>query len=92
MITEWLLNLAAGFVAWLATLFPEWEGFESTFGQFAGFLSELMGAFVGLGVWVPWAVIAACVGVQITAWLLSLSGKTLRAVAAHIPFFGGAGD
>jgi hypothetical protein len=84
------MNLAASFVVWLGGLFPDWED-PQVFNDLSGFLTTLVAAFAGLGIWVPWAVIGLCVGVQVSAWGLSLSGKTVRALASHIPFFGGSG-
>lgn len=90
MITEWLLGLGATILAWVGSLFPAWTP-PPEFTGLGGMISQLMGWFVGLGVWVPWGVLGACVGIQLAAWAIALSAKTVRAAVAHIPFVGGHG-
>lgn len=90
MITEFFLNLAAGIVSWIASLFPAWTP-PAEFTQLSGMVSTVMGWFVGLGVWVPWSVISTCAAVQLAVWAIALGVKTVRAAAAHIPLFGGSG-
>jgi hypothetical protein len=91
LIVEWFMQLSAGFVAWLASLFGEWEEADA-FDSVAGFVAELFGWFVGLGVWVNWGVLSVCIALQLTVTLTAFSIKLLRGVAAHIPLFGGSGD
>jgi hypothetical protein len=90
MISEWFLNMTATFVAWLGSLFPEWED-STAFDSVAGLVSELFGWFVGLGVWVDWGVLSVCVALQLSVTLAAFSIKVLRGVASHIPLFGGSG-
>lgn len=91
MITEYLITLATSFVGWVAGLFPAFEN-PTVLDQFAGFVTTAMGWFVGLGVWVDWGVLSACVAAQMLVTLAVFSAKGLRAALAHIPLFGGAGD
>lgn len=91
MISEWFLGLALGAVGWLAGLFGEWEP-PAELTDMATQAQVLVGQFASLGVWVPWGVIAACVGASVTTWAIVLGIKTVRAAAAHIPAIGGSGD
>jgi hypothetical protein len=90
VISEWFLQMGATILAWVGSLFPAWTP-PAEFTQMGGLVSQAMGWFVGLGVWVPWSVLTACVTVQLAAWALTLSAKTVRAAVAHIPFVGGHG-
>ncbi len=91
MISEWFLNLAAGFVGWLAGLFGEWTP-PAELTDMAGSAGYLMGQFASLGVWVNWPVVIGCVTASVGVWAVVVGIKLVRAVAAHIPLFGGAGD
>lgn len=91
MISEFFLNLAVGFVGWLAGLFGEWDPPAELTGM-ATAAQSLVTQFASLGVWVPWGVIAACVGAAVASWAIVLGIKTIRAAAAHIPGVGGSGD
>ena len=90
MISEWFMQLATGFMSWVASLFPAWTP-PAEFTQLSGMVSTVMGWFVGLGVWVPWSLIGACVGIQLAAWAIALGVKAIRAAASHVPFVGGHG-
>lgn len=91
MISEWFLNLAAGFVQWLAGLFGEWTPPEQL-TDMAGSAGYLVGQFASLGVWVEWPVLIGCVAVSVGVWAVVVGIKLLRAVVAHIPAIGGSGD
>jgi hypothetical protein len=91
VISEWFVTLFQGLIAWVGDLFPSWDPPAAMLGL-ASTMQGLMDAFVGLGVWVDWGVLSTCVGIQVSTWLIVLGIKLIRAVVAHIPEFGGAGD
>lgn len=91
MISEFFLTLAAGFVSWLGSLFGEWEPPPELVDMATG-ANDLVMQFASLGVWVDWGVIAGCVAASVATWAIVLGIKVLRALAAHIPVIGGAGD
>lgn len=91
MITEFFLNLAAGFVGWLAGLFGNWQPPQMLLDM-ADTVGFIVGMFADLGVWVDWVVLGACVAAAVASWALVLGIKMVRALAAHIPAFGGSGD
>jgi len=91
MIVEWFISIGVNMSAWFSSLFP--DDFEVP-PFFAGFDDQLNSVFSnvdGMGVWADWLYILAVVGVVILVWGIGLLVKLARAIAAHIPFFGGAG-
>lgn len=91
MIVEWFLGLAGGFVEWLASLFGPWEPPAGLMGAVDG-VASLLASMAGFGVWVDFGVLSMCVGISVASWLAVLGIKLVRAVLAHVPMFGGAGD
>lgn len=91
MISEWFLGLMAGFVGMLGDAFGEWDPPSQLTDGAAG-VNGLLQSFNGMGVWVDWTVLGGCVAVQISVWLGVLLIKLVRAIAAHVPQFGGGGD
>lgn len=89
MIIEWLVTVAASISAWFASLFPTWA--PGTL-DFTDAMITLAGAVAGMGVWMPLGVLAVCVGVVCVAWVVMVGIKLVRAIVAHIPGIGGAGD
>lgn len=90
MIIEWLLGIGATVSNWFASLFPVWEPpeFLATFDDIVNDVLQNVG---GIGVWADWVFILVVVGAVVSVWLIALGIKVIRAIAAHIPFFGGAG-
>lgn len=91
MIVEWLIGLGAIVSDWFASLFPtDWEippflaGLDET-------VNDILANLSGVGVWADWVYIIGVVGVVLALWATALLIKVARAVAAHVPFFGGAG-
>lgn len=89
MIDEFLVGVACKFIIWVASLFPDWS--VPSLDPSAGF-QKIVEQVQSLGVWVPFGVLTTCVAVVVAAWLVTLSIKTVRAIIAHIPEIGGAGD
>lgn len=91
MISEFFLTLAAGFVSWLAGLFGEWQP-PAELQDMADSAGYLVTQFASLGVWVNWPVLIGCVAASVGVWAVVVGIKLIRAVVAHFPMIGGAGD
>lgn len=89
MIVEWWIGVVSSFVDWVASLFPTWSAPDLDPSSGIG---QVVSAGASLGNWVPWTVLLFCVGVVVAAWLVTLGIKIVRALIAHVPEFGGAGD
>lgn len=90
MITEWLLGLGAGMAEWFATLIPPLDlPAEITDGSA---FDTVAGIFAGMGVWVEWSVLILVSGAVLASWISGYAARAIRAIAAHVPFLGGAGD
>lgn len=91
MIIEWLVGVAMGIATWFTGLFAtDWEvptflsGLDNT-------LNSVFANISGVSVWADWGFIIAVVLVVVSTWAVGLSVKVVRAIASHIPFFGGSG-
>lgn len=91
MIVEFFLGIAQWFVEWIASLFGEWTPPAELLDATSG-VSAVLGGIAGMGVWIEWTVLGACVAVQVGVWAVVLGIKLVRALLAHVPLFGGAGD
>lgn len=88
MIVDWLLSLMVGMVGWITDLMT-WEGAQPR-DVFADF-EFMVRQFGSVGVWVDWASFSAAIAISIGVWLVCAGVKLVRAIAAHVPQFGGAG-
>lgn len=92
MITEWFIQRWQDFLTWFLGIFspadfelPDW------FVNFDDSLNDVMEAGGVLIAWFEWAGMLAVAGVVLFIYSIGLGAKTLRAIAAHLPFVGGAG-
>ena len=90
MITEWIVQLATGFAAWLVGLMPDWEA-PAELSDADGMLSSILELGAGLGPWVDWAFVGVVALIPLALWAGGLIWKLIRTVASHIPGFGGSG-
>lgn len=90
MIPDAFGDLAAWFVGFIATWFPDWQP-PAELVDFGGTVNGLVEMFAGLGGWVDFVVLAVCTTIVLSTWVVAATIKLLRAVAAHIPLVGGAG-
>lgn len=90
MIVEWLISLGATVSNWFASLFPVWDVPEFLV-DFDATLNDVLGNLSGVGAWVDWLYILLIVTAVMAVWGIALLIKVARAVAAHVPFVGGAG-
>lgn len=90
MIIEWFILLGA----------QMWEGITSGLPPFDDsgvyisadrFLAPMAGGIAATSSWVPWGTLGISLGVVGIVYVASFTIKLLRAIAAHIPFIGGAG-
>lgn len=82
--------LAAGVSDWVASLLPT-DDAPAWLNAADDTVNVVFGNLNGVGVWVDWVYILIVVGVVLSVWSIGLLIKLARAVAAHIPLFGGAG-
>lgn len=90
VITEWLIVLGMEIGGFFATLFPEWE-IPAWMVEHRTTLVDMLETYNGFGVWVNWPVLGLCVAAVGVAYASGLGVRLARAVAAHVPQFGGAG-
>jgi hypothetical protein len=90
MITQVFINLAKSFLIWLAGLFgsADLSVLQSVKASVTSFSAQV----ASFGSWVDWAVLGACITGVTGTWVVASVIKLVRAVVAHIPQFGGAGD
>jgi len=91
VITEWFLTLMADFVGMLADAFGPWTPPSELVNATSGANSALAN-MQGVGVWVNWPVLMGCIATSVAVWGGVLVIKLVRAIAAHVPQFGGGGD
>lgn len=90
MILEWLMAIGLDVTDWISATLLMWPGVAVP-QDVGGDIEAMVSSFSGIGVWIPWATVAAAAGVSLAVWLLGLGVKALRALLAHIPAVGGAG-
>lgn len=90
MIVEWLSNVGTAIVVWFTSTITGWEP-DPWFVDLGDTINTFCEGLFGLGIWVNWVVVGACVATVFASWLLFGNVKFARAVAAHFPIVGGAG-
>lgn len=91
MIIEFFLNLAHWFSDWFINLFPDWEP-PAEFTNLDSTVNQLWRDNLGgLSVWIPFPLVISCAVAAIGVWATGLGIKAVRAIAAHVPAFGGSG-
>lgn len=90
MITEWLIQVGAGFATWVASLLsplslPSWT--LAVVPNLTAFISSAS----GLNIWIPWAAIGTSVGLLVVVYGGSFAVKLLRVAISHLPEIGGSG-
>ena len=90
MITAWLMGLAVGIVEWFTSLMTGWVP-PDWFVDLGDTVNSFTATLDGLGVWVNWYVVGACVTAVLASWQLFGKVKLTRVAASHVPQFGGGG-
>lgn len=90
MITEWLLQLGTGFVAWMVATFPAWSVPE-WFSSFSTGIQTVVGMASGMSAWVDMGLASTVVGAIVGTWVVCLGIKLALRAGAHIPGIGGPG-
>lgn len=90
MITEWIVTVAAGFFAWIADLFPDWDVPEVLTNP-DGMINQLFSFGIGLEPFVNWGLIGVLAAIPLTVWVIGVTVKAVRVLLGHIPGFGGNG-
>lgn len=91
MITQWLIDMTLQVLSWVGSLFPAWDPPTQLTSMTQG-VNDVLSGMAGFGTWVDFPTLTVCVLVQIATWVVVVLIALVRAVAAHIPLFGGAGD
>lgn len=84
------MQLGMTIATWFISLFPDWDA-PAEVVNFDSTINGFIGGFSGLGVWAPWPLVIFCAVASVGAWVIGLTIKAVRAIAAHIPLVGGAG-
>lgn len=84
------MQVSAGFLGWLASLFPEYEAPDWLTNP-SGAFATLYQTIDGLGYWVDFVALGAIVGTVCTLYAVAFGIKLVRAIIAHVPAVGGAG-
>lgn len=90
MIVEWLLDLMLTVVDWLLGLVPP-DFLPSFVKSPPSELSQIAAQVEGMGVWVPWGVVAVAAASSLGVWGVLFVIKVIRQLFAHVPQIGGAG-
>ena len=90
MITQFFIDMAVNVLVWIAGLFPNVDT-DNLWGGWHDFVMAFDMA-KSVGVWIPWDVIFMCVTASLASYGALVVVKMIRAVAAHVPAVGGAGD
>lgn len=90
MITQAVVNIASGFFAWLASLFPSWTP-PDWFVSLSDYVNNVFSALNGLGAWVDWALFFGVLTLALATYVVCFTIKLVLRIAAYLPFVGGAG-
>lgn len=82
------MSLWAGFVEWVMSLFGEVELPEWFLGG-VEFVTGIINAGAGLGVWVAWPILLSAVGLTFVLWSGGFVLKFARWLLGLIPTMGG---
>lgn len=90
MISEFFLDVAVNFILWLAGLFGTWTP-PAELQNAVDVVDNVMSGFHGVGVWVEWGVVAACMAAASLTWAIVFGMRVVMRLASHVPLVGGAG-
>lgn len=88
MITGLLIQAALWPVTWLLNLLPSWSlpagvsDIPATSAQLAGYVGQFSN-------WLPGEVLAPCLALVTTSFVVAVAVRVGRVVLAHLPFIGG---
>ena len=91
MIVEWFMLLAAQLWDGIANGLPPATAGDGVYITADRFLAPMAAGIASTSSWVPWGTLGVCLAIVTTLYVASFTIKLLRAIAAHIPFIGGAG-
>lgn len=91
MISEFFLGIFGWIVTALADLMGPWTP-PAELVEASTRVNDLLASMAGLGAWVNWPVLIGCVAVSVGVWAVVVGIKLVRAIVAHVPMVGGAGD
>lgn len=88
MISQYFVDLFTNIVGWIAGILPNATIPDNVVHPDAA-ANGLFGLVTGLGVWVSWPVINACVGVSLAVFAAGGLIALFRVILSHLPYFGG---
>lgn len=88
MITEWLVNVAAGFWGIVAGWFPDWT-LPAELANPDNLMSQINGFASGLAPFVDWSFVALVGAIPLGVWATGLTIRAIQFLISHVPFFGG---
>jgi len=91
VIVEWFVLLAAQLWEGITNTLPPASSVDGVVITADRFLAPMAAGIASTSAWVPWGTLAVCLPIVAALYAGSFTVKLLRAIAAHIPFIGGAG-
>lgn len=91
MIVEWIVGVAVGLVTFLTGLMTGTEP-AAWFVNLGDTINSFTSTLDGLGVWINFGVLGACLSAVMASWLVFSNVKLLRVGVSHIPQVGGGGS
>lgn len=90
MIVEWIMQLSAGFLDFVADWFPPLDLPEWIEHPFDG-VEAIASVVVGANTWIDVAFVGGVAVVALGAYVAGFVVRLARALIAHIPAIGGGG-
>lgn len=88
MITEWLVNVAAGLWGVIAGIFPDWT-LPAELANPDGLMAQVNAFFSGLAPFVDWSFVATVGAIPLGIFATGLIIRAIQFLWSHMPFVGG---
>jgi len=88
MITDAIINLAAGLISGIVSVLPDSSGFTDSVLSAAHSLGGYFGIFAPI---IPLGTLATAVTLVFSVEIAIFGWKTVKSIVSHIPQFGGSG-
>jgi hypothetical protein len=88
VLTQWFLDLAAGFYGWALSLLPSGPPPAWIVG-FRARLGDVLDGLDGMGSWLDWSFALTVVLAVVGAWAVVLVVRAVRWLVGWIPTMGG---
>jgi len=91
LITEWLLSLGIDVFGSIGAMLPRFNDFDGVIVTWGTFLLPLVAGVGSTSIWIPWPLLASCLGIIGPLYAASFIFKLARQVWSYVPLFGGSG-